>query len=97
MYNDYTKSKNIARDWIRWPCIFVSSAEVPSFLAEGAPFGKWYETWIFSDCPKIKTTQITFKVKEKCLKAHSHIVANLKNIINSPSTARHISRKERGH
>ena len=81
MYNDYTKSQNIAHDWIRWPCVKVSSAEVPSFLAEGAPFGEWYETWVFSDCPLINTTQVTFQQKNECLKAHKHIVRNVKEIV----------------
>lgn len=81
LYNDYTRSKNVAHDYIRWPCVRVSSAEIPSVL-NGAPFGVWYETWVFSDCPKINTTQVTFKVKTKCLKAHKHIVKNIRGILN---------------
>ena len=81
MHNDYTKSVNIAHDWIRWPCVRVSSAEIPSFM-NGSPFGKWYETWVFSDCPKIRTTQVTYNLKRKALKAHGHIVRNLKEILN---------------
>jgi len=78
MYNDYTKAVNIAHDWIRWPCVRVSSAEIPSFLSENAPFGRWYETWVFSDCPKIKTIQKTFRWKDDCLKAHGHILENMR-------------------
>lgn len=78
LYNDYSKSKNISHDWIRWPCVRVSSAEIPSFL-NGFPFGKWYETWIFSECPGIKTTQVTFGDKNACLRAHAHIVKNTNN------------------
>ncbi len=79
MYNDYTKSINIAHDWVRWPCVRVSSAEIPSSLSENAPLGKWYETWVFSECPKINTTQVTYKTMKKTIKAHGHIVRNLKD------------------
>ncbi len=80
MYNDYTKAVNIAHDWIRWPCARVSSAEIPSFM-NGAPFGRWYETWVFSDCPNIKTKQKIFRSKDKCLRAHGHILHNMKQQI----------------
>ena len=81
VYNDYANSVNIAHDWVRWPCVRVSSAEIASYI-DGAPFGFWYETWVFSDCPKIKTTSKTFKSSYRCLKAHMNIVENLKDKLN---------------
>jgi len=80
IFNDYTKMKNIAHDWVRWPCVRVSSAEIPSFIGT-ASFGVWYETWVFSNCPKIRTIQVTHKIENKCLKAHGHIVNNLKQLL----------------
>ena len=81
MYNDYTKSINIKHDYIRWPCVRVSSAKIPTVSVCGALLGCWYETWVFSDCPKIQTIQKTYNSKKKCLKAHKHIVKNLKKIL----------------
>lgn len=76
-YNDFTNAKNIAHDWIRWPCVRVSSAMIPGIL-DGVPFGCYYETWVFSDCPAINTIQACQKTKQKAIKAHNHIVQNLK-------------------
>jgi len=83
MYNDYTKAVNVAHDWVRWPCVRISTAEIPSFLGEGAPLGVWYETWIFSDCPHIGTTQVVHKTRllSRVLRAHGHIVRNHKGIL----------------
>ena len=80
MYNDYTKAVNLAHDWIRWPCIRVSTARIPSF-ADNMPFGFWFETWIFSNCPHIRTKQIAKKQAEKAIQAHRHIVNNLKSLL----------------
>lgn len=84
IYNDYSKSKNIAHDWIHWPCLRVSSREVPSYTPYN-PFGKWYETWIFSNCPLIQTHQKFFKTKQATLKAHNHIVRNLRENLRRAS------------
>ena len=93
-YNDFTKSENISHDWARWPCVRVSSAKVPSVL-DGAPFGSWYETWVFSDCPGFRTTQVTFKTEEKCLKAHKHILRNVRHKIDEYNQS--LDRTARSH
>lgn len=91
IYNNYSKATNIAHDWIRWPCLRVSSAEIPSYL-DGAPFGVWYETWIFSDCLFIRTNQAIFDTKIKCLKAHEHIVKNVCKKLNEHNLTLRASR-----
>ena len=80
IHNDYSNMKSLRFDWIRWPCIWVTTRQVPSYL-DGAPFGSWCETWVFSDCPAIRTAQITKKTAEHAIKAHEHIVNNLKEVL----------------
>lgn len=80
IFNDYANAKNIAHNWIHWPCIRVSTIQIPSYF-NGSPFGVWYETFIFANCPQVRTKQIHYNTKNKAkiIKAHNHIINNLKN------------------
>ena len=78
LFADYSKGESLAHTWIRWPCLRVSTVSFPSNAGcEDALI----ETWIFSECPKHKSRQIFHRTRTKAVKAHEHIVSNLKTKI----------------
>lgn len=90
--NEYSKSKNLKHTWVHWPCVRVSTAKIPS-TCNGFTFGGFTETWIFSNCPLIKSRQVIYEHRrdEYVVKAHDHIVRNLRNKLKGATHASNIT------
>ena len=70
---DYTKGENLASDIIT-DKIRVSTATFPSYDGGGDGF----ETWIFSDDIRQRSTQIWHRSKRQALLVHGYITHNLR-------------------